>query len=270
MFIALPPSEGKTPPTTGPALNLDTLSFLRDDVPARAAHQTVAQGLAQVSGGPHWSKVLGISERLADQAAWNLNLDTAPCAPAAEVYTGVLYDAAGLSSVNLPAAAAAGARVGIFSGLWGVVDPSDLIPAYRLAMGVSLPGIGRLATHWKPVLANTLAPWAAGLVVDCRSADYAAAWNPGPDAEVVQIRAAQERNGVRKTITHFAKHARGVLTGHLLRRSATAVPQDAEQVADAAAELLGEQFGNSGTLKAVELSAPRGAVVELTLVLSPE
>ncbi|HWS57451.1 MAG TPA: peroxide stress protein YaaA, partial [Actinotalea sp.] len=44
--------------------------------------------------------------------------------------------------------------------------------------------------------------------------------------------------GVRRVVSHDAKHTRGVLTGHLLRRAA-ALPTSAQALAHAAAELPG-------------------------------
>ena len=49
-----------------------------------------------------------------------------------------------------------------------------------------------------------------GLVVDCRSSTYAAAWAP-PAANTVSVSVFQLRGGVRKVVSHFAKHTRGEL-----------------------------------------------------------
>jgi hypothetical protein len=129
-----------------------------------------------------------------------------------------------------------------FSGLWGVVAPGDRIPAYRLSMGVSLPDVGRLAMFWKPALAEVLDARAAGdVVVDCRSATYVAAWRPRTTgdgaAEWVEVRVLRETDGKRTVVSHNAKHTRGVLAGHLLRREPEA--RTSEDVLKAAQELVG-------------------------------
>ena len=242
MLLLLPPSEGKTPAPAGSApVNLATLS---DDGALGAQRAAVLEALAAVSARPDAVEVLGIRASLGGEAARNTRLLTEPAAPAAAVYTGVLYAAAGLSDVADPAVVRDCVR--IFSGLWGAVRPADRIPAYRLSMAVDLPGVGRLATAWRAPLTAALGERAAGdVVVDCRSAAYAAAWKPpvsGADAaEWVTVRVVREAAGKRTVVSHNAKHTRGVLAGHLLRRGR--VPTSAAGLVEAAGELVGSVVG---------------------------
>src|SRR5690606_22977316 len=91
--------------------------------------------------------------------------------------TGTLYGAADLATLPDDAAVRSASTVRVVSALWGALAPHDAIPAYRLSMGTDLPGIGPLAASWRVPLAKALDPLAAEhLVVDCRSAAYAAAW----------------------------------------------------------------------------------------------
>ncbi|MFI2365399.1 YaaA family protein [Promicromonospora sp. NPDC019610] len=243
MLLLLPPSEGKTPAPDG-AAPLDLTTLAHPELTARR-EQLLAE-LAQVSARPDATAALGVSAGLAEEVARNTTLHTAPAAPASEVYTGVLYAAAGLATLPDAAARRAEASVLTFSGLWGVVAPGDRIPAYRLGMGVGLPDAGRLATFWKPALAEVLDARAAGdVVVDCRSATYVAAWKPRttpaadetPSAEWVEVRVLRETDGKRTVVSHNAKHTRGVLAGHLLRREPEA--RTSEDVLKAAQELVG-------------------------------
>ena len=117
----------------------------------------------------------------------------------------------------------------------GAIRFGDSVPAYRLSMGTALPEVGRLASFWKPQLTEALAAVAAGhLLVDCRSSTYAAAWTP-PSAQTVSVNVFTEVNGVRKVVSHFAKHTRGELARHLLARRGNA-PQTPEQLLKAATE----------------------------------
>lgn len=243
MLLLLPPSEGKTPAPDG-AAPLDLTALAHPELTAR--REQVLAELAQVSARPDATVALGVSDGLAEEVARNTALHAAPAAPAAEVYTGVLYAAAGLAALPDAAARRAQASVLTFSGLWGVVAPGDRIPAYRLGMGVGLPDAGRLATFWKPALAEVLDARAAGdVVVDCRSATYVAAWKPRttpaadgtPSAEWVEVRVLRETDGKRTVVSHNAKHTRGVLAGHLLRREHEA--RTSEDVLKAAQELVG-------------------------------
>ncbi|WP_167150387.1 peroxide stress protein YaaA [Actinomyces sp. ZJ308] len=213
--------------------------------------------LAEVSRRRDAASVLGLGPRSAELATANLSLETAPCAPAYQLFTGVLYEAAGLESIAEDAAGrgALADHCVILSGLWGAICPTDTVPDHRLSMGTSLPGPGRMSSFWKPHLAPTLKDMAAqGLVVDCRSADYAAAWKPSArdGIEVMTVRVVRMADdGTRKVVSHMAKQARGLLTGELLRTAAEqSLPQEvhADDVAALAARL--------NSVDDVELSAP--------------
>ena len=238
-MLLLPPSEGKTPAPDG-AAPLDLNALAHPELTAR--REQVLADLARVSARSDAASVLGVSDGLADEVARNTALREAPSGRAATVYTGVLYAAAGLATLPDGAARRAQESVLTFSGLWGVVAPGDRIPAYRLSMGVNLPDVGRLATFWKPALSEVLDARAAGdVVVDCRSATYVAAWKPRTTgdgaAEWVEVRVLRETGGKRTVVSHNAKHTRGVLAGHLLRREQEA--RTSEDVLKAAQELVG-------------------------------
>lgn len=257
MLVLLPPSEGKTAPVAGPALDVSALTSPR----LGPMREKVLDALIEVSAQPAAVTILGVGARVAEEVTRNVELRRAPTARADEVYSGVLFEAAGLARLRPGARTRADESVRIFSGLWGMTTPGDRIPAYRLSMATDLPGIGPLAPAWRAELAGELDDRADGdLVVDCRSATYLAAWRPPRGSAWVQVRVVRELAGVRSVVSHHAKHARGVLTGHLLSRR-RAMPSDADGLAAAATELIGESW------VAVELGAPvRGARV-LTLVV---
>ena len=260
MLVLLPPSEGKTPPPrTGPVLDLSRLS-----APGlTAVRERVLDALVTLCADDtdKAAATLGLGASLHDEVTHDAGLRTAPTAPARRVYTGVLYTAAGLARLTAVQRARAAESVRIVSGLWGVVTPEDPIPAYRLSMGTDLPGVGPLATAWRTALAAELDDRADGeLVVDCRSAAYLAAWRPPRTAHWVTVRVEQDVDGRRTVVSHHAKHARGVLTRHLLTRRGKA-PTDPTSLARAAGELVG------GPLVAVELGAPGRGARTLTLVV---
>ncbi len=247
MLVLLPPSEGKTAPDPGlPAARLDALVS-----PALVPYrEKVLDALAEVSARPDALDVLGAGASLRAEVAANTALRGAPAAPASEVYTGVLFAAAGLADLPPAAAARATDDVLIASALWGVVRPVDPIPAYRLSMKTDLPGVGPLARFWRGALAEPLDARAAGdVVVDCRSGGYVAAWRPAPGVDWLAVQVLREVDGHRSVVSHHAKHTRGVLTRHLLTRPG-ALPRTSEDVAHASAELIGE------SLLAVELGEP--------------
>ncbi|MDA0632460.1 peroxide stress protein YaaA [Nonomuraea sp. MCN248] len=208
MLIVLPPSEGKAPAGDGPPVA--GLSFPKLDRPRKR----VLNALIRASRRRDALDVLGLSPGQAPELAKNLELRTAGTLPAADLYTGVLYDNLAPGELSPEARARAEESVLIFSGLWGVVRLSDRIPPYRLAMGVSLPPVGPLAAFWRPFLTPEL-DRLPGLVVDLRSSAYASAWRPGPRGVSVRVLKAG------KVVSHMAKATRGEVARRLLESGLT-------------------------------------------------
>lgn len=226
MLILLPPSEGKAAPSAGPPVELETLAFAAALTESRLK---LLGALERIAAGPRGRAVamLGLSSGQASEVEVDAKLRGAPAAPAAEVYTGVLYDRLGLAS--LPARARK--RVLIASALWGVVRPEDRIPYYRFSAKAKLPRVGALAGFWRPALTAALPDEEGRLIVDMRSGAYAAAWKP-KRAELLAVRAFSEQGGRRKPVSHMAKAVRGEIAKTLL--AAKRPPEDAEAAAHAA------------------------------------
>ncbi|UKA48080.1 peroxide stress protein YaaA [Arthrobacter sp. FW305-123] len=232
MLILLPPSEGKTPAAKGPSINWDSLSFPELN-PYRAK---VLEALGTVSAHEDALALLGVGASLRNDVERNTRLHAEPAAPAHQVYSGVLYDALGYSTMTPTQRRKADESVLVVSALWGAIGFGDHVPAYRLSMGTALPDVGRLASYWKPQLNAALASRTEGeLLVDCRSSTYAAAWAP-PASRTVNVNVFNEANGKRTVVSHFAKHTRGELARHLLTRRGKA-PATPEQLLKAAGEM---------------------------------
>lgn len=231
MLILLPPSEGKTPAVGADAADWSALSF-----PAlNSARAKVLEALGTVSAHEDALALLGVGASLSADVERNTRLHAEPAAPAHQVYSGVLFDALGYDSLTPAQRKKADASVLVVSALWGAIRFADRVPAYRLSMGIALPDVGRLASFWKPQLGEALAAETTGeLLVDCRSSTYAAAWTPPPE-QTVAVNVFTETAGVRKVVSHFAKHTRGELARHLLSRRGKA-PQTPAQLKKAAAE----------------------------------
>lgn len=195
----------------------------------------VLDALGTVSAHEDALALLGVGASLRDDVERNTRLHAEPAAPAHQVYSGVLYDALGYKTMTPAQRRRADESVLVISALWGAIRFADSVPAYRLSMSTALPDVGRLASFWKPQLTDALGSVAEGhLLVDCRSSTYAAAWAP-PPASTVTVNVFTEVNGVRKVVSHFAKHTRGELARHLLTRRGKA-PATPEQLRTAAAE----------------------------------
>jgi cytoplasmic iron level regulating protein YaaA (DUF328/UPF0246 family) len=224
VLILLPPSEVMTPADRGSAVDWPSLSFPQ----LNSYRAKVLDALGTVSAHEDALALLGVGASLKDDVERNTRLHAEPAAPAHRIYSGVLYDALGYKTLTAAQRRKADESVLVISALWGVIRFGDSVPAYRLSMGTALPDVGRLASFWKPQLSAALSEAAAGhLLVDCRSSTYAAAWAP-PAAQTVAVNVFTDVNGVRKVVSHFAKHTRGELARHLLsRRGKTpATPSD--------------------------------------------
>ncbi|MGK2878658.1 MAG: YaaA family protein [Solirubrobacterales bacterium] len=205
MLVLLPPSEGKAgaAPDAAPA-DLSELAH-PELTPQRERLIEKLDGLTRVD--PRRAlKALGLGKSQLDEIARNADLLHAPAAPAADVYTGVLYKYLDLHSLKKAERARAAERILIQSALWGVARLEDRIPAYRLGIGASLPRIKGLAAFWKPALTKALP--SDGLVVDMRSGGYVAAWKPA-DGVLLGVRVFVEEDGERSVVTHMAKATRG-------------------------------------------------------------
>jgi cytoplasmic iron level regulating protein YaaA (DUF328/UPF0246 family) len=214
VLILLPPSEGKAVPRRGRPLDLEA-------GPLAAARRAMVEAVADLCRGPEEAAiaVLGLGPTQADDVRRNARLRDLPTAPAERVYTGVLYDALGLTTMDPSTHRRALSRVAIVSSLYGVVRPGERIAPYRLGGGVTLPGLGGVAAHWRAHLDPVVSGLAGrGLVVDLRSSTYAAFWRPAADlaSRVVTVRVLHEMEGRRQVVSHFNKATKGRLVRALL------------------------------------------------------
>lgn len=230
MIIVLPPSETKAPLGDGPALDFDALSFPN----LTEVRREIAQDLSSLA--PETAlNVLGISEKLIDQAVENTQLFSSPTMPAIERYTGVLYDALQADTLT----DAAKNKIAIGSALFGVVKANDMIPFYRLSGGNKLPHKGQnpkeagtLKSRYGKEVTKALENEDT-LIVDLRSGAYQQLGKV-KDAITVRVESVQP-DGSRKVVSHFNKHYKGVLARELA--SAKEVPTTKQELIELARDL---------------------------------
>lgn len=193
-LILVPPSEGKAEGGRGPAWEAGTMSVGDLD----AARLRILRAL----GRRHPARI-------------------GPTLPAIERYTGVLYKE--LDAGSLPPAARRRLARNLLtvSGLWGLVAPTDPIPAYRLKMSANVAPLGKLSTWWRPQLTEALAPRVTGAVVwDLLPIEHAAAidWTQlAPRRRVT----AQFLDAQGKTVSHWNKLLKGSLVRWLAETGTT-------------------------------------------------
>jgi len=236
VLILLPPSEGKTRPSAGRPLDLESLSF-PSLTPVRA--QLLRSLVKLCAGNPERAmQVLGFGPTQAEAIAVNAGLAAEPSARADEIYTGVLFSSLDLASLDAAARARADESLAIASALFGLVRPGDRIPAYRLSGDVSLPRLGTVASRWRKPLPRVLREAAGdGMLIDLRSGMYAALGKPPADlaGRTVTMRVLHEHQGVRKVVSHFNKATKGRILRALLE--AGAEPATVDELQDVLVDL---------------------------------
>ncbi|WP_449277606.1 YaaA family protein [Leucobacter sp. GX24907] len=210
MRVLLPPSETKRIGGSR-MLNLTTLSAHQELGDARAV---VIEALTTLSSDTERAvKALGLGVKNRDELAYNLELHRSGVMPAAERYTGVLYDAIGVESLASEERGWLDEHVSVQSALFGLISAGDLIPAYRLSAGTSLPALGTsLKRFWRDAHAG-LCPEEHTFVLDLRSQGYAEL-APMPGAVQLQV-ATLESDGSTRALNHFNKAAKGDLVRRL-------------------------------------------------------
>jgi cytoplasmic iron level regulating protein YaaA (DUF328/UPF0246 family) len=216
VLILLPPSEGKARGGDGAPVDIAALSW-PELTPTR---ERVARTLVKLcQGNPAKARErLGLSEALDDDRAANGELLESPTMPAGHRYCGVLHDA--LRYATLPAAASKRADVSVvvLSGLWGATRPPDLLPAYRIGIGVRLPRTGPLPTLWRKPLLGVLDDLVEHEgAIDLRSSGYSQMYRPSSAAaaRLIDVRITGP-DGIRAAASFQSKVAKGQLVREML------------------------------------------------------
>lgn len=231
--ILLPPSEGKAEGGSGPKLRIANLSF-----PQLEEHRSTlraALGAAMKGKEAGRSKLLGVKGvALASATRANLDVLASPTMPAIERYTGVLFDALDVASLSSRDRKRLNKQVLIFSGLWGVVRPDDMIPDYKLKMGATLPPVGKLSTWWREPITTALAATVGNAVVwNLLPKEHDNAWTPfetkhtavSQPTAVFSVKFLDEGDPVKgersfTTVNHWNKLLKGALVRFILETGA--------------------------------------------------
>jgi cytoplasmic iron level regulating protein YaaA (DUF328/UPF0246 family) len=183
------------------------------------------------------AKLMSISPKLAvlnsnRYFAWKrpFNLENAKQAVFAfkgDVYTGL--DAETLTANDLTFAQN---HLRILSGLYGVLRPLDLMQAYRLEMGTQFknPRGKNLYEYWgdkiTEALNNDLSQQHADTLINLASNEYFQSVQPNQlNARIITPVFKDEKGGVYKIISFFAKKARGLMSRYIIQHKLTQ-PED--------------------------------------------
>jgi len=175
-------------------------------------------------------KLMGISEKLSAGvyeyvADWKAKYDTVGAKQAVLAFRGDVYQGLDADSFAAKDFDFAQQHLRILSGLYGVLRPLDLMQAYRLEMGTQLVGdYGKnLYAFWGDRIAKSLkkslAEQGDGVLVNLASNEYfKAAQAKSLDCRVITPVFKDRKGGDYKVISFFAKKARGMMVGHIIRK----------------------------------------------------
>lgn len=148
--------------------------------------------------------------------------------PAALAFAGDTYqglDAPSLSQADLDYAQD---HLRILSGLYGLLRPLDAIQPYRLEMGSRLKTRrgSNLYDYWRDQLSKALNAQAEALgtdtLVNCASQEYFGAVAPKSlKLRVITPNFLELKDGKAKTVSFFAKRARGAMARHIIEHRVT-------------------------------------------------
>jgi len=183
------------------------------DALATQRAQVVAQ-LRKEKGGTQ--KLLGVGgAHLTRAQSSNMQIVGAPCLPAWQRYTGVVWDHLDLASLTATQRNAFIKRIIVPSGLLGLVRADDPLPDYRLKMGARLAPFGTMSKWWnEPITDALVAVVKKKLLVDLLPNEHRAAINWELLDNVVRIDLVSHSGAV--VGGHNAKAAKGLLARHLL------------------------------------------------------
>lgn len=205
MKILLPPSEtkrsgGRDAPLVVDELALSSLSERR---------HAVIDALIDLAADEETSlRVLSLSAKQAGDVEHNRTLRSAATMPAADRYTGVLFDALDATTLTAASRRWLGSHVWIHSAPFGPVGALDRIPAYRLSAGTSLPGVSALRRHWADATTAAIAAESPSFVMDLRSEAYVALGPVPASVPSVYVRVVTDQG---RALNHFNKKSKGLL-----------------------------------------------------------
>lgn len=209
--LLLPPSEGKN---TGGSAKHSPDRFKTQLAKPRKDVLAALEALI-VSASPEVvAQRLKVRNALFDRAliaSEELIAGTAKQLPAWLRYSGVVW--VHLDPGTLPSEVRR--RILVPSAIYGLTNAEDMIADYRLMMNVALPGLGNIASFWRPSLTELLRGFAQrAQIVNLLPNEHAGAIGLRELRHVVDVGFVQ-RDGQRAA-GHFAKAAKGRFARHVI------------------------------------------------------
>ena len=232
--ILLPSAEGKA--TGGNPLAPDMFDYRSSNTfnyfsglnPERRALIDALQAQVRGADDGELAKLFGVKgETLVDAVQVTREVYRSPLMAAVDRYgPGVMYaamDFAGLPTGSQRRLLENGV---IFSGLFGLLRPDDLIPNYRLKMDARVEGVGKVSSYWREPLSAALNELLTDQAVwNLLPGTHESAWDDaGTYGRMIRVKFYREDEaGERTPVTHGIKDLRGSLVAHIVNETADSI-----------------------------------------------
>jgi hypothetical protein len=218
-----------------PAKSLDYESALPEiaaTMPQFAAHSAELITTLQKKSARQIAELMDLSEALATlnvqrYKSWALEFSEENARPAVLAFNGDVYEGLDAKSLTPKQLQWAQSHVAILSGLYGVLRPLDLMQPYRLEMGTALKHgkNNNLYQFWGAQIAEYLNQQLTAhqepVIVNLASQEYFKAVDKRVlKARVIECVFQDYKNGQFKTISFFAKRARGMMARFAIQKQA--------------------------------------------------
>jgi cytoplasmic iron level regulating protein YaaA (DUF328/UPF0246 family) len=113
-------------------------------------------------------------------------------------------------------------KIAIISGLYGLLQPLDLIQPYRLEMGTKLKNEkgSDLYKFWGSKISERLNELETKTIINLASQEYFKAVDKKLlKANIIDVNFLEKKNGSYKTIALFAKRARGLMARYITKNN---------------------------------------------------
>ena len=225
--ILLPPAEGKRPggnpfaPDMFDYRSSNTFNYFNELNPER--RKLIGALQEAIQGEKDLEALFGVKgDHLEEAIKINSDVYQAPLMSALDRYSeGVMFKSMDFTGLPTGAQRRLLENGVIFSGLFGLLRPDDLIPNYRLRMDATLKGIGKVAKYWRPILSPVLNRALEGRFVwNLLPGVHQEAWEDNHAyAQMVYVRFFDETKGERKAVSHGVKPLRGQLVNFIVRET---------------------------------------------------
>lgn len=223
MFILLSPAKTldfETAPQTG----ISSVPFFSDnaDYLVSELQKYSASGLEELMGISRDLAVLNFDR----YRNWRKDIKNAITKQAVLTFNGEAYRGLKAAEMDEDDLLFAQEHLRILSGLYGVLRPLDLIQPYRLEMGIKLQsdGFKNLYQYWGDRITEYLNKFLSenDYVINLASNEYFKSVKPAKlNAKIITPVFKDFSRGEIKTITVYAKNARGAMTRHIIKNRIT-------------------------------------------------